>query len=115
MCALRTDQELIRVATASETVKPSLGTLIERTGDVHLARLCGLRIRSRRAPADLLSQRESEVLGLMARGLRNREIAAALFIAESTVKVHVRHILERLGVRTRAEAVARYERLVPGS
>jgi DNA-binding NarL/FixJ family response regulator len=57
-----------------------------------------------------LSSREQEVLGLVAQGLRNREIASALYIAESTVKVHVRHILEKLGVRTRAEAVARFER-----
>jgi ATP/maltotriose-dependent transcriptional regulator MalT len=49
------------------------------------------------------------VLGLIARGFRNHEISNALFIADSTTKVHVRHILEKLGVRTRAEAVARYE------
>jgi DNA-binding NarL/FixJ family response regulator len=39
--------------------------------------------------------------------LKNRDISRALFIAESTTKVHVRHILEKLGVRTRAEAAAR--------
>ena len=48
-------------------------------------------------------------MGLIVRGLRNHEISEALFIADSTTKVHVRHILEKLGVRTRAEAVARYE------
>jgi DNA-binding CsgD family transcriptional regulator len=41
--------------------------------------------------------------------MRNQEIARALFISQSTAKVHVRHVLEKLGVRTRAEAVARYE------
>jgi DNA-binding NarL/FixJ family response regulator len=50
-----------------------------------------------------------EVLGLIARGMRNAEIAKALFISQSTAKVHVRHILEKLGVRTRAEAVLRLE------
>jgi DNA-binding NarL/FixJ family response regulator len=50
-----------------------------------------------------------EVLNLIARGMKNREIARALFISPSTTKVHVRHILEKLGVRTRAEAVLRLE------
>jgi DNA-binding NarL/FixJ family response regulator len=49
------------------------------------------------------------VLHLISRGMRNHEIARALFISPSTTKVHVRHVLEKLGVRTRAEAVARYE------
>jgi DNA-binding NarL/FixJ family response regulator len=48
-----------------------------------------------------------EVLQLLARGFRNREIAKALVISDSTTKVHVRHILEKMGVRTRTEAVAR--------
>ena len=43
------------------------------------------------------------------RGMRNHEIAQALFISTSTTKVHIRHVFEKLGVRTRAEAVARYE------
>ncbi len=53
-----------------------------------------------------LSRRETEVLDLVSQGLRNREIAQLLFISESTVKVHVRHIFEKLGVRSRAEAAS---------
>jgi DNA-binding NarL/FixJ family response regulator len=55
---------------------------------------------------DPLTQREIEVLVEVARGLRNREIAEALNIAEETVKVHLRHILEKLTARDRTEAVA---------
>ena len=55
-----------------------------------------------------LSSREHEVLTQIARGAHDGEIAAALAVAESTVKTHVRHILRKLGARNRAEAVARF-------
>jgi two-component system NarL family response regulator len=64
---------------------------------------------NRRDETDLggtLSEREQEVLALLAEGLRNQEIADALFIGVATVKTHVRHILEKLRFRNRAEAAA---------
>jgi DNA-binding NarL/FixJ family response regulator len=51
-----------------------------------------------------LTARETEVLGLIAQGLGNKEIALALHISENTVKTHVRHILEKLNLRSRTEA-----------
>jgi GAF domain-containing protein/DNA-binding CsgD family transcriptional regulator len=54
-----------------------------------------------------LTSREREVLGLVARGFRNKEIAHQLGLAESTVKYHVTHILEKLGVSSRTEAVTK--------
>ncbi len=70
-------------------------------------------VASRATLDDTLSEREREVLGLLAEGLRNREIADALFITEATVKTHVRHILEKLRFRNRAEAAAYAARRQP--
>ncbi len=62
-----------------------------------------------------ISERELEVLGLMAREMTNREIAQRLFLSEHTVKTHVSHILAKLGAVDRAGAVLRAWRqgLVP--
>lgn len=58
-----------------------------------------------------LSTREKEVLSLLAQGLSNPEIGRALFISPVTVKVHVRHIFEKLGVKSRAAAALRAAQL----
>jgi DNA-binding NarL/FixJ family response regulator len=55
--------------------------------------------------APRLTDRELEVLNLVARGLNNREIARDLYISENTVKNHVRNILEKLQLHSRMEAV----------
>ncbi|HEV7647493.1 MAG TPA: response regulator transcription factor [Actinophytocola sp.] len=65
----------------------------------------------RQPASEPLSQRELDVLGLIARGSTNREAAAQLFISEATVKTHLLHVYAKLGVNDRAAAVATaYER-----
>jgi ATP/maltotriose-dependent transcriptional regulator MalT len=53
-----------------------------------------------------LTDRENEVLHLIAQGLTNRQIACNLSISEATVENHVHHIYEKLGIANRAQAVA---------
>jgi DNA-binding NarL/FixJ family response regulator len=85
-------QSLISPAMASKLLT-EFATLIKRDGD------------RQQVPAPRLTERELEVLRLVARGLNNRDIAKQLFISENTVKNHVRNILEKLQLHSRMEAV----------
>ena len=94
--------QAIRIIAAGDALlAPSVtGRLLDRFRD-HL-----------RAPTDArrdrlreLTDRELEILGLVARGLSNREIADHLVLAEPTVKTHVSHVLLKLDLRDRAQAV----------
>jgi DNA-binding NarL/FixJ family response regulator len=62
-----------------------------------------------RKPPTNLTEREDEILRLIARGARDREIAEQLFISESTVKKHVQNVLRKLHARNRVEAVSYLE------
>jgi DNA-binding NarL/FixJ family response regulator len=69
-------------------------------------KLVELNRRARASEADLLSEREREVLHLVAQGLTNKEIAAQLAISEKTARNHISHILEKLNLSRRTEAAA---------
>lgn len=77
----------------------------------HIARMVVTTFRQpppKNFPEPRLSSREEEILKLLARGYRSKEIADELGIGMGTVNTHVRHIYEKLHVRSRAEAVARH-------
>ncbi|MFC7935017.1 response regulator [Streptomyces sp. NPDC101221] len=77
--------------------------------------VAGRVMASLRKPRPALTDRERDILAQLATGLGNREIARALFISEATVKTHLRRIYDKLGVDTRAGAVAvaKEQRLLP--
>ncbi len=100
-----------------------IGAVLEvrRGGAPMSSQIARLVVTAFRGPDDAgdalpgLSPRESEVLRLLSRGLRSKEIGDELGIGTGTVNTHVRHIYEKLHVRSRAEAVAKLSRVgVPG-
>ncbi|MBH0054955.1 response regulator transcription factor [Salinibacterium sp. SWN139] len=78
-------------------------------GEVALApSIAALLVNRMREPAKVtLSDRETQVLALVAEGNSNREIAAALFVSEATVKTHLIHVFEKLDVKDRTRAVTK--------
>jgi DNA-binding NarL/FixJ family response regulator len=83
-----------------------IGAAREANRAAHLLRELGAGGRSAPGRREALSQREGEVLALLAHGLTNREIGERLFISPKTVERHITQILGKLGLRSRAEAAA---------
>jgi DNA-binding NarL/FixJ family response regulator len=81
-----------------------LQRVLAASSDTSLAKRLGLRVPRAAKRVGQLTTRESEVHDLVAQGLTNDEIAKRLYISLSTTKVHVKHIYEKLGVRSRLEA-----------
>jgi DNA-binding CsgD family transcriptional regulator len=104
--ACRAYPQLALCAASEKGFAPELTRMFAGSQDVDIARAAGLDMPRELRKHGRLSIREREVLELLAQGLTNPEIAKALFIGKSTTKVHVRHIYEKLGVHTRAEATA---------
>ncbi len=104
-------EDVLALARSTEASVVELGT--PRT---ELPRASGRFVRSaaRTAPhrelLDLLTRREREVLAMLAEGETNAGIAQRLVVSEDTVKTHVKHILRKLDVRNRSQAVSRYFR-----
>jgi len=90
--AVNEGQSLISPSMASKLLT-EFASMIKRTDD------------RQQVPTPRLTEREMEVLKLVAKGLNNRDIAKQLFISENTVKNHIRNILEKLQLHSRMEAV----------
>jgi DNA-binding CsgD family transcriptional regulator len=108
ICAYRAYPPLAASVCKRREWRGKLAHILGLGRDRDLARRLKLpQARRTQRALDLLTPREQEVLELVASGLANKAIAKTLFITEATVKVHVRHICEKLGVRTRTEAAVR--------
>jgi ATP/maltotriose-dependent transcriptional regulator MalT len=101
--AYRSCPSVLDLLRGDNPLVPKVAAILKRANDHGIA--------SSRFPAvapfdrqSLLTPREHEVLGLLATGLSNAEIAERLFISQSTAKVHVQHVLKKLGVKTRLQA-----------
>jgi DNA-binding NarL/FixJ family response regulator len=93
--------DAVRLVAAGEAL---LAPSVTRRLIAEFARM-GARRSPNRKDLDGLTERESEVLALVARGMSNAEIADRLVVAEQTVKTHVSRILMKLGLRDRTQAV----------
>ena len=111
--ACRIHPPLVSTVMGSPVALAILRRALGSSRDVALAKRIGLSVVNDLSedPVGELTRREREVLGLLSEGLTNAEIAARLYITPSTAKVHVRHIFEKLGVRSRAAAVLRATQL----
>jgi two-component system NarL family response regulator len=78
--------------------------MLEAIRHVHAGGKLIARKLAERASGPELTSREVGVLELVAKGMSNKEIAAALFLSEDTIKTHLRHIYAKLGVGDRTEA-----------
>lgn len=95
--------EVVRAVRAAAAGKSLLDPNMARKLMAGFAALS--RPRTERGPSPELSEREREVLQLLGRGLSNRDIGQQLFISETTVKKHVANIMEKMGVKSRSQAV----------
>ena len=97
--------EVVAVGASVEDVAPSVDlVLVARAREDSLPAAQPVRRDTVVGPG--LTNRESEILALLAEGLGNKQIAARLGISTNTVKTHLELLFERLGVSSRAEAVA---------
>jgi LuxR family maltose regulon positive regulatory protein len=102
--AVRTSPLLGEFVAEQPEWRSWLQRVLSASSDTSIANRLGLGVPRAARRAATLSRRESEVHELLAQGLTNEEIARQLYISLSTTKVHVKHIYQKLGVRSRLEA-----------
>jgi LuxR family transcriptional regulator, maltose regulon positive regulatory protein len=97
----RANPDLLTALLRNPETAEETGYVVARASDQALAESLGLDVLAALDPVASLSVREREVYDLLCEGLPNGEIATRLFISPATVKVHVRHVYDKLGIRSR--------------
>jgi DNA-binding NarL/FixJ family response regulator len=97
----RASPELLAALLRDSTTAEHAGYVVARADDHALAASIGVDATAAFNPVASLSAREREVYDLLCEGMPNREIARRLFISHETVKVHVRHVYDKFGIRSR--------------
>ena len=113
VCAVRAAPALLSQLVLFPEHKAQLREVLLRSNDLTLAKSAGLVTRST-GVTGVLSRREREIMEHVRQGKKNAEIASSLFIATATVKRHLDHVYDKLGARTRVEAIARYAEIETG-
>jgi NarL family two-component system response regulator LiaR len=90
--------------------KPKIETVVVEK-EVYVTRNENFVLDTARISELELSKRELEILGLLAQGHSNQEIAAKLFVSLSTVKTHIQHLFEKLDVKRRIQAIEKAKKL----
>jgi LuxR family maltose regulon positive regulatory protein len=104
VCALRANAELLAASREHSSMIDVIRTAAQRSGDGTLSAAVGERRRTLQRP---LTQRERDILSLVAEGFQNAEIGRRLFISPKTVKTHLQNIYKKLGVKSRTEAAVK--------
>ena len=97
----RANPDLLAALLRDRRTAETAGYIVGRAADQELAASIGLDLAVTLDPVSSLSAREREVYDFLCEGLSNREIAKRLFISVETVKVHARHVYDKLGIRSR--------------
>jgi len=101
----RSDPEFASLVAPDAVASRVAGRTLGSSGDRRIVEKAGIvAAESRMKPQTVLTARELEVLGLLGKGFSNAEIARELVISVSTAKVHVHHVLKKLGLQTRLQA-----------
>jgi DNA-binding NarL/FixJ family response regulator len=99
--AYRSNSDLLDALTRNAVTAEITGYVLARAGDIEMARGLGVDPAAALDPLSTLSVREREIYELVCQGLSNPEIARQLFISPATVKLHVQHLYDKLGTRSR--------------
>jgi DNA-binding CsgD family transcriptional regulator/tetratricopeptide (TPR) repeat protein len=99
--AYRANPDLLAAVLRDPVTAEGAGYVVSRASDRGLVDSLGIDLLATVDPASFLTRREREVYELLCEGFGNAEMARRLFISPATVKVHVRHVYDKLGIRSR--------------